>query len=109
MQHVMKTLGAVILSLLLLGGPAAAAGPDDPEAIRSTPPDVTPYAREAMPEEAGLLGRGAALSGAIPPQFRDVRIVDTVVNNTGALSATTGMWQVWQLWKVICPDRCFIA
>jgi hypothetical protein len=82
MQHVMKTMSALILSLLLLGGPAAAAGPDDPEAIRSAPPDDTPYAREAVPEEAGPLGRGAALSGAIPPQFRDVRIVDTVVNNT---------------------------
>jgi hypothetical protein len=82
MPHVTKTIVALILSLLLLGGTAAAAGPDDPEAIRSAPPDVTPYARAAMPEEAGLLSRGAALSGAIPPQFRDVRIVDTVVNNT---------------------------
>lgn len=82
MQHMMKPIGALILSLLMLGGTASAAGPDDPEAIRSAPPDVTPYTRAAVPEEATLFGRGAALSGAIPPQFRDVRIVDTVVNNT---------------------------
>src|SRR5437868_610515 len=81
MQHVMQTIGALILSLLMIGG-TAAAGPDDLEAIRSAPPDVTPYARAAMPEEGTLRGRGAALSGAIPPQFQDVRIVDTVVNNT---------------------------
>src|SRR6516162_10072049 len=89
MPHVMQTIGALILSLLLLDGPAAAAGPDDPEAIRSTPPDVTPYARGAVPEEAGLLGRGAVLSGAIPPQFRDVQLVDVVVNNTDPTLAFT--------------------
>jgi hypothetical protein len=105
MQHVMKTIGALILSLLLLGGPAAAAGPDDPEAIRSAPPDVTPYAREAMPEEATLLGRGAALSGAIPPQFRDVRIVDTVVNNTNVTLLFTDLFNDGETSIAINPQN----
>lgn len=82
-------LAAFILSVLLQGLVANAAGPADPESIRSWPPDVTPYARPAAPEEAMPLGKGAirgAIRGAMPeamaPRLLDVHIVDVVVSNT---------------------------
>jgi hypothetical protein len=78
----MKPLGIVLLSLLMAGPLAQAADPDDPGSIHSSPPDLTPYARPLVPEEASPLGRGAVLQGALPPRFVDVRIVDTIVNNT---------------------------
>ena len=75
-------LAVGLLSVLMYGLVAQAAGPDDPASIRSTPPDLTPYTRSAVPEDAAPLGIEAALSEAIPPQFVDVRIVNVVVDNT---------------------------
>jgi hypothetical protein len=58
--------------------------PATPEPIRSSPPDLTPYARPAVPEDSAPLGRGA-LPPQLPPQFFDLRIVDTVVSNTNSV------------------------
>jgi hypothetical protein len=54
------------------------------ESIRSSPPDMTPYARPAVPEDSAPLGRGA-IPPQLPPQFFDLRIVDTVVSNTNPI------------------------
>jgi hypothetical protein len=81
-------LAVFILSILVQGLVANAAGPTDPESIRSWPPDVTPYARPAVPEDAIPLGRGA-MPEAIAPRFLDVHIVDVVVSNTNPTLTNT--------------------
>jgi hypothetical protein len=58
--------------------------PATPESIRSSPPDMTPYARPAVPEDSAPLGRGA-IPPQLPPQLFDLRIVDTVVSNTNPI------------------------
>jgi hypothetical protein len=54
------------------------------DSIRSSPPDMTPYARPAVPEDSAPLGRGA-MPPQLPPQFFDLHIVDTVVSNTNPI------------------------
>jgi hypothetical protein len=92
MRRCFVRLAVCMLSVLVYGLVAHAAGPDDPESIRSWPPDSTPYARPAVPEDAIALERGA-VAGAIPEamdgRFRDVLIVDVVVNNTNPTLALT--------------------
>jgi hypothetical protein len=82
----------ILLSVLVQGLVPNAARPADPESIRSWPPDVTPYARPAVSEDAISLERGA-MSGAMPEamaaRFRNVHIVDVVVNNTNPTLALT--------------------
>src|SRR5215467_15704417 len=92
MHRCFASLAVCLLSVLVHGLVATAAGPDDPEAIRSWPPDSTPYVRLPVSEKARPLGR-AAIHGAMPqaiaPQALDVQIVDVVVNNTNPTLAFT--------------------
>ena len=74
---------AVGLTMFVYGLVAQAASPDDPASVRSAPPDLTPYTRPAVPEDAAPQGVEAVLSGAfLPPQFVGLQIVDVVVDNT---------------------------
>jgi hypothetical protein len=70
---------------------AALARSDEPaaeESVSSWPPDTTPYARPAIPEDTNPLRTGTVLpspeAGAVlsPPIVSGVGIVDPVVNNT---------------------------
>src|SRR5262245_39935722 len=73
------------VSVLAQGRGAHAADPAEPASTRSWPPDATPYARSAVPEDVAPLGRWA-MAGTMPearaPRFLDVHIVDVVVSNT---------------------------
>jgi hypothetical protein len=84
---------AVALTILVYGLVAQAASPDDPASIRSAPPDLTPYTRPAVPEDAAPHGSGAVLSGALlPPQFVGLQILDVVVDNTDHTLVFTDMF-----------------
>jgi hypothetical protein len=92
MHRCCGSLVVFVLSVLVQGLVANAAGPADPASIRSWPPDVTPYTRLAVPEETLPLGRGAirgAMPEAIVPKSLDVQLVDVVVNNTNPTLALT--------------------
>jgi hypothetical protein len=56
------------------------------EPTKSSPPDMTPYARPAMSEDLAPLGRAPIVP---PPVPFDVRIVDTVVSNTDSTLTQT--------------------
>src|SRR5215475_12849821 len=74
----------LILGAFAQGFIASSENSAELESIRSWPPDTTPYARPAVPEDSAPSGVGAtALNGAgatvpLPNGF----IVDVVVNNT---------------------------
>jgi hypothetical protein len=93
MRRSWTSFAVVGLTILLYGLVAQAASPDDPASIRSAPPDLTPYTRPAVPEDAAPRGSGAVLSGAIlPPQFVGLQIVDVVVDNTDHTLVFTDMF-----------------
>jgi hypothetical protein len=81
MKRQPPSLTGVVLTLsgFAPGWLVGSGEPAAPESIRSSPPDMTPYARPAVPEDTIPLGREAIVT---PPTPFDIRIVDTVVRNT---------------------------
>ncbi len=73
-RRFLQLLIVLTLSVLAQGFLASSGGPSAQESVRSWPPDTTPYAREAVPEE--LPTEGEIFSP--PPVF----IRDVVVSNT---------------------------
>ena len=113
MRHrVVHFVVVVSLSVLAHGLVAHAAGPGEPESIRSWPLDGTPYTRLAVPDDGAPLGRGA-MPGVIPralpetmaPRVLDVDIVDVVVNNTNPTLALTDTFNDGETSIAVNPDN----
>ncbi len=101
---------AVGLTMFVYGLVAQAASPDDPASIRSAPPDLTPYTRPAVPEDAAPRGSKAVLSGAfLPPQFVDLQIVDVVVDNTDHTLVFTDTFNDGETSIAINPSKIVIS
>lgn len=82
----------LVISTVVPGFLASSQDPAEPESVRSWPPDMTPYARQAVPEDyAPFRGMKYAPleSGAMSPAVFDVHIVDAVVSNTDSTLTNT--------------------
>src|SRR5262245_1227862 len=98
------------LTMFVYGLVAQAASPDDPASIRSAPPDLTPYTRPAVPEDAAPQGVEAVVSGAfLPPQFVGLQIVDVVVDNTDHTLVFTDTFNDGETSIAINPSKIVIS
>jgi hypothetical protein len=96
-------LGVVLtLSGFAPGWLVGSGEPAAPKSICSSPPDMTPYARPAVPEDAIPLGREAIVP---PPTPFDIRIVDTVVRNTDPILTETDVFNDGETSIAVTPHN----